>query len=259
MRAATLRRSLARPPAGLPAERVPARSVPYEHSFVFGLSGTPQQVHRSTVTVSIEAAFTAISIGYGLSPSQVTPVPVLFGPSPSEGSVTLRSIQFGDLMANLETALNKVSASANTAPPLDTALRSGVKLNAALAAAAMVNDGNAAIDNASLPRLFEVVSTVASSGDVQFLYTLFDEASGREFQSGPLLSTAALGSADGKRPFRYFAQPITFAPRTTIRMEVTELITQPATLYVVLHGYKELPAPNAPVPPRDRPPRRRSR
>ena len=55
--------------------------------------------------------------------------------------------------------------------------------------------------------------------------------------ANPLLNIAGLGSPDGKRPFRYFAQPITFAPRTTIRMEVTQLTDFRGELHVSLHGY----------------------
>ena len=75
---------------------------------------------------------------------------------------------------------------------------------------------------------------------MQFLYALFDEGSGREFQSEPILNIAGLGAADGKRPFRYFAQPITFAPLATIRMEITELSDFRGELHVALHGYKVL-------------------
>jgi hypothetical protein len=75
---------------------------------------------------------------------------------------------------------------------------------------------------------------------VQFKYALFDEGSGREFQSEPILNIAGLGSAGGERPFRYFAQPIVFKPRSTIRMEVTEVSDFKGLLQVALHGYKVL-------------------
>ncbi len=67
-----------------------------------------------------------------------------------------------------------------------------------------------------------------------------DEATDREFQSDPVLNIAGLGAADGKRPFRYFAQPITFAPLATIRMEITEQSDFRGELHVSLHGYKML-------------------
>jgi len=96
-----------------------------------------------------------------------------------------------------------------------------------------------------LQRLFQVVS--APSDQIQFLYALFDDGSGREFQSEPLLNTAGLGSSDGDRPFRYFARPITFEPRSVIRMEVTEKSDFQGELHVTLHGYKVLGSPGTPT------------
>jgi len=120
---------------------------------------------------------------------------------------------------------------------------------------ALQGDGRAPLDAAILSRLFQV-SSVAER-DVQFLYALFDEGSGREFQSDPLLSIAGLGAADGRRPFRYFAQPISFAPLATIRMEITEISDFRGELHVSLHGYKLIGSERPAA--RDARPRRRSR
>ena len=87
-----------------------------------------------------------------------------------------------------------------------------------------------------LKDLFQVVGSPPEQ--IQFLYALFDDGSGREFQSEPILNIAGLGISNGDRPFRYFAQPITFAPRSTIRMEVTEVSDFTGELHVSLHGYK---------------------
>jgi hypothetical protein len=144
-----------------------------------------------------------------------------------------------------------------TMPPLEAALRNGIKLNPDFAALGLQGNGNALLDADSLSKLFQVVSPPA--GDVQFLYALFDEGSGREFQSDPLLNIAGLGSPDGRRPFRYFAQPITFAPRTTIRMEITQLTEFRGELHVSLHGYKVLGPVAAPASLRGRAQRGRGR
>jgi len=90
--------------------------------------------------------------------------------------------------------------------------------------------------------------TVGAARDlVLFLYALSDEGTGRSFQSEPLLNLAGLGIADGDRPFRHFAQPIIFAPRTTIRMDVTPKTDYVGELYVALHGYKVLGGPGTPT------------
>ena len=56
-----------------------SRTVPFDYVFRFQLKGEPQHTLRQTVTVSVEASFTAVSIGYGAVP-EVTPV--IFGPTP---------------------------------------------------------------------------------------------------------------------------------------------------------------------------------
>jgi hypothetical protein len=79
---------------------------------------------------------------------------------------------------------------------------------------------------------------------IEFLYSIIDSGSGRELQNLPIHSLAGLGNAEGDRPFRTFARPFLFMPRSTVRIEIEELSQGPlyegATLYFVLHGYKML-------------------
>jgi hypothetical protein len=246
----------------MPRDDIASRAVPFDYSFRFLLDGKPRSVLRTTLTISVEASFTAVSIGYGVVP-EVSPV--IFGPSPPPPIILarplappppglrIRDIRLGDLLDALETALPSTPDVPKDTPALEAALRNGIKLNADFAALALQGNGNAVLDPASLSKLFQVVSPPAS--DVQFLYTLLDEGSGREFQSDPLLNIAGLGSPDGRRPFRYFAQPVTFAPRATIRMEITQLTDFRGELHVSLHGYKVLGPAGAPATPRDRPQR----
>jgi hypothetical protein len=217
-----------------------ARTIPYDHSFQFHLDGSPQKTHRRTVTVSVESSFTAVSIGYGVVP-EVSPV--VFGIDAQKvfgdlRSATLRNLDFASLMDSLSDAVGASPDVRGNAPPLELALRNGIKLNPSFATLALQGEGKARIDPTAFSQLFQVAGPPPE--DVQFLYALFDEGSGREFQSTPLLSIAGLGAADGKRPFRYFAQPIQFAPLATIRMEVTELSDFRGELHVALHGYKLL-------------------
>jgi hypothetical protein len=251
-------------PAAIPRVDIASRAVPFDYTFRLALDGTPQSILRTTLTVSVEASFTAVSIGYGVVP-EVTPV--VFGPPPpppiillgpaGAGGSRVRDITLGDLFDSLETALPSAPDAPRGMPPLEAALRNGIKLNPDFAALALQGNGTTVLDAASLSKLFQVVSPPA--GDVQFLYALFDEGSGREFQNDPLLNIAGLGSPDGRRPFRYFAQPITFAPRTTIRMEITQLSDFRGELHVSLHGYKVLGSAGTAAAPRERTRRRRSR
>jgi hypothetical protein len=115
-----------------------------------------------------------------------------------------------------------------------------IRLNPDLARVALRNGGRGQLTPQMIARLFVLERAPATS--VRFLYAMFDEATGRAFQSEPLLSTAGLGSPDGDRPFRQFPTPITFAQRSTIRLEITELTETPGELHVTLHGYKTVGA-----------------
>jgi hypothetical protein len=232
------------------------RRIPFDNSFQFQLTGEPGKIQRSSVTISIEASFTAVSIGYGVVP-EVTPV--VFGVDPQiftskEITPSLRNVSWSQVLSSLQGSLTIAPDARNGMPILEAALRNGVKLNPDFARVAVQNDGNADLGDA-LSQLFQVVSPPPEN--VQFLYSLFDEGSGREFQSAPQLNISGLGAADGKRPFRYFAHPIEFAPLATIRMEIVEQSDFRGQLHVSLHGYKIIGGSSV-ATTRDRP-RRHSR
>lgn len=88
---------------------------------------------------------------------------------------------------------------------------------------------------------------------IDFKYSIVDSATGRELQNQPIHNIAGLGEAAGNRPFRPFAKPMLFLPRSTIRIEVEEVSRGNlygyvdsqgkqfgAELFIVLHGYKIL-------------------
>jgi hypothetical protein len=223
------------------------RAIPFDYTFRFDLEGEPDRVVRSIVTVSVEATFIAVSIGYGVVPKLT---PVIFGPGIDEvtgweQSSNLRNIRLGSLLNALGLALANTQDTLRDETGPEAAFKGGIKLNPQFAELALSNDGQANLSDDVLRRLFQVVS--APADEIQFLYALFDEGSGREFQSEPLLNTAGLGSSDGDRPFRYFARPITFEPRSVIRMEVTEKSDFQGELHVSLHGYKALGSPGTPT------------
>ncbi|WP_074593804.1 hypothetical protein [Bacillus cereus] len=84
----------------------------------------------------------------------------------------------------------------------------------------------------------------AAAEQFLFFYTLVDSATGRELQSDKLLQLATIGRGDGVRPFREFPQPMLFQPRSTVRIEVEEIMQaslyKEAELWFVLQGYKIL-------------------
>jgi hypothetical protein len=243
--------SRARRPVAPPGQIRP-RATPFDYAFRYQLLGQPGKVSNSTVTISVEATFTAVSIGYGVVPKVQ---PIIFGlPPPPQivGAInnvpappTLSSVSLGAIVSSLEIALANTSRTLSGETGPEAVFRNGIKLNPEVAELALQNGGNSPLRNDILARLFQVVSS--SSELVQFKYALFDDGSGREFQSEPILNIAGLGSASGERPFRYFAQPIIFKPKSTIRMEVTEVSDFTGELHVSLHGYKVLGEPNSPI------------
>jgi hypothetical protein len=230
------------------------RTIPFDYAFRFELDGKPGETHTDKITVSIEAAFTAVSVGYGLVAKAL---PLRFGPrqeavvlAVSAGAVgtlptTLEQISFGDLIAALDGL---------TTDQRDQIFSSGFRLTPGFAELALRDDGASTVPAGVMSELFQAVAVPTEQ--IQFTYALFDDGSGREFQSAPILNTAGRGTADGERPFHYFARPITFTPHSVIRMEVSELSTVPSDLYVSLHGYKILGGNGTPT---GRQPSRRAR
>lgn len=228
----------------------PRRTVPFEYAFRYDLTGRPGNVLNRTVTVSIEATFVAVSIGYGLVP-KVTPL--TFGPKLSTPIIlvttpgkrfTLRDV-LGPLLDGLDAKLPETSRLLRRETGAEAVLKNGFKLNPDIVELSLQNGGNIPLDPAVLENLFQVVA--APPENVQFLYSLFDEGSGREFQSEPILNTAGLGISNGDRPFRYFAKPIIFAPQATIRLEIREVSDFDGELHVALHGYKVLGGAGTPT------------
>ena len=103
------------------------------------------------------------------------------------------------------------------------------------------------------PRMLAQCLLVRFCG-IDFKYSIVDSGTGRELQNQPIHNIAGLGEATGERPFRPFAKPMLFLPRSTIRIEVEEVSEGPiygyddtktgtrvgAELFIVLHGYKML-------------------
>jgi len=238
------------------------RTIPFDYAFRYDLRGERNLVQNSTVSVSIEAAFTAVSIGYGVVP---TVQPIEFGippPPPVIGLVTLTTPKF--LPASLDEVVSALAKrleedvklpGGRIGPRTAAVLRDGIRLNPEFAEKILLASSGGSLSNEILGRAFQAVA--APPERIAFKYALFDDGSGREFQSEPILSLAGLGAPDGGRPFRYFARPIEFAPRSVIRMQITELSEFQGESHVSLQGYKTLGGFGTPTGAR--PTRRRRR
>lgn len=140
-------------------------------------------------------------------------------PHPRPSTITL-----GALAAGLE----KIGAD----------LFGGFRLNPDLANVLSADVSLAQLSSDTLNRVFETGSFAAD--EISFLYSLDVSSSGREYQNRAIHNIAGLGIADGGRPFRTFAKPTTFEPRTSIRIQVEERSGPAGTLNIVLQGYKIL-------------------
>lgn len=244
---------------------VPRRTIPFDYAFRFALTGRPDQAHKSTVRVSIEASFVAVAIGYGVVPRRD---PIRFGPTTQEdfGAADLATLKRGGGVPFDQLKLQWISnslrrrlreeeaASLSSGEPTPARQRAadfqevvtrGFRINAGLADRFAALGPAANVDFATLGDLFEEIPPDGVA--VQFLYQLVDEGTGRAFQSDPILSTAGLGIHDGDRPFRRFAVPITFDPLTSIRMDVVEKSDVPCELHVSLQGFRVLGGRGSPT------------
>src|SRR5439155_13104773 len=127
---------------------------------------------------------------------------------------------------------------------------------------------NTVLAPAQLDRL---LTRLKAPSELSFLFSIVDTATGRELQDEPTHNLASLGIATGERPFRRLANPISFLPRSTVRLQVIEQTPDAkGTLFIVFYGYRvpieagcpepvvrALASPLRSSPPQPTPPRRR--
>jgi hypothetical protein len=147
------------------------------------------------------------------------PVSMYTVPRPRLSTLTL-----GALTAGLET--------------IGMDLTDGLRLDRNSANLALADPPLDRISPEDLNKIFE--SGCSSPEDVSFLYSIDVVSTGRELQNRPIHNIAGLGIANGDRPFRPFAKPIVFQPRSSTRIQIEERSGPPGTLYIVLQGYKML-------------------
>jgi hypothetical protein len=121
---------------------------------------------------------------------------------------------------------------------IGTDLTDGFRLNPNFANLAVADLPFDQISPGDRDKIFE--TGCAAAEEVSFLYSIDVVDTGRELQSRPIHNIAGLGIANGDRPFRPFAKPIVFAPRSSTRIQIEERSGPPGTLFIVLQGYKLL-------------------
>lgn len=199
-----------------------ANEIPFDYVSTFDLTGIRGTRIQDVINISVEGAFVAVAIGYSFIPAPLISLPEIEVSVVNGGSqrVSIASIFANKLAAEI--------AKDNTYSPNLNSLESGL---------------SSILQPFLDPRLLTQCLLTKICG-INFKYSIVDSGSGRELQNQPIHNIAGLGESNGDRPFRPFAKPMMFLPRSTIRIEIEEISEGPlyagAELYIVLHGYKML-------------------
>jgi hypothetical protein len=170
-------------------------------------------------TINSIAAGDALMVRSQLNDVDIDPVSIYAIPRPK-----LSTVPLGALSAGLEV--------------IGADLTRGFRLNPKFVNITVADLPLDLISPDSRDKIFQTGCSAAE--EVSFLYSIDSVSTGREFQSQPIHNIAGLGIANGDRPFRPFAKPIVFEPRSSIRIQIEELSGPPGKLFIVFHGYKIL-------------------
>ena len=196
----------------------PTSIIPYDYAAKFELKGVPGNIVQDVINISVEGVFVAVAIGYGFDEERGQFIEIPITPLEKPGDITLGRI------------------------PIE-ALITGLRLDPRL--------GPAVFPDQELPRDFgnKLFQRVKAPEEISFLFSIVDSGTGRELQDEPTHNIASLGTSTGERPFRLLAQPLTFLPRSTIRLQIIERSEGiKGSLFIVLYGYKILGASSCPEP-----------
>jgi len=207
-------------------------AIPYDAAASFELQGRPGRVAASVINIDVDGTFVATAIGYGLEEDCRRPLelPEIGG----NGGGPPDTFRLGDIrLGDIPTDVLMDGFRAKPDPGLFDTSTTGprVGLDRVIAQAARAS----------------VLEHLVPRSEVSFFFSIVDSNSGRELQDEPIHNLASLGKTNGERPFRVLPQPLSFAPRSTIRLQVIENSEGVrGTLFIVLYGYKILAASHCP-------------
>ena len=220
---------------GVPSPTTSAASIiPYDYAATFVLTGRPGNVVQDVINISPEGGFVAVAIGYGLEEERGRSIQVdddaAAGVLP--GDITLGNIPAEALIEGFRVNPRFAPIIFRTEP--------AEEFSDQPVSESLVSPSN------QQPGLFE---RLKAPEDISFLFSIVDSASGRELQDEPIHNLASLGKSNGERPFRLLAHPLSFLPRSTMRLQIIERSEGVrGTLFIVLYGYKMLGAAGCPEP-----------
>ncbi len=226
-----------------PSDRV----IPFDYVAGLNLTGIPRNFVEEEIPIHVGAGFVATALGYALLPEErdvSLPIEKIAAlPQPQRGAV------FQDVLVNNTLIEPPNPAWASQAVTNDfsqiplrlfpeSALRDGIRIRPGFLRMAFGDNGKLQANVT-----FEIVNMIFErlnrAEDVSFLFTVFDAGTGRELQNMFLDNISGLGIANGDRPFKTFARPMFFQPRSVIRVSVQENYGR-GKLFFVFQGFKLL-------------------
>jgi hypothetical protein len=192
--------------------------VPFDYVSTLDLTGKPENLVEDEIPINIDGGYVTTALGYSLdvpdTSVQIESLPVPTTSMPFDlGGIKLKDIK-----------------------PVE-ALLDGIRIHPLRLRFAFTSGGRLSfVPQDIVGRMFQRVN---QTEDVRFLYTITDSGTGRDLQNQPVYNVAGLGIADGDRPFKVLHKPMTFLPRSTIRVQVEEIFGR-GRLFIVFQGYKIL-------------------
>jgi hypothetical protein len=218
---------------GLPGDRI----TPFDYVANLPLLNRPGRLINQEVNVNVEGGFVATALGYALQ-AEISPLKL-------SAAVDRLDAATRALIVNSDGEYNLAEL------PLSVfgaqAIEDGFRIRPSLLRVAL-QDGGALSATVAPEFIDKVFESLNRADDVSFRYTIFDGGTGRELQNGLVNNIAGLGIANGDRPFKRFARPMIFYPRSTIRVLVQEHFGR-GRLYLVFQGYKLSAVARANAPP----------
>lgn len=218
---------------GWPAANVATASpvIPYDYAAKFRITGRPGNLVQDVINISTDGVFVVVGIGYGFEEERESP---MFMPDailnlPQQvipGDIALKDLPLAAMIEGFRVNPKYSQWIFQDPKPVSTS------------------------DTFPADRIFgSLLQRVKPQVEISFLFSLVDSGTGREFQDQAAHNLASLGKSNGERPFRLLAQPFHFAPRSTLRLQITERTEGiRGTLFIVLYGYRLLGPSSCPEP-----------
>lgn len=228
---------------GAPSKGVsPGSVIPYDYAASFELKGIPGNIVQDVINISVEGIFVAVAIGYGFEEERGRPIEIRLPGPPSvpfrPGDIALGQIPPEGLITGFRVNPRFEPMVFLTEEPGGRGTRVGVRREKRLSDQELPPDFR--------DKLFQ---RVKPPEEISFLFSIVDTGTGRELQDEPTHNLASLGKSNGERPFRLLPQPLSFLPRSTIRLQIIERSEGiRGTLFIVLYGYKILGGTGCPEP-----------